>query len=77
MKVTIRDDLYPHQQIWQPPKDFPRNLLTELPEEEDVNKELDLILGTPYEYFKIRVKHFEIYQPSSYDAVLVNRKKEL
>ena len=67
-------DLPPEEQIWDKPKNFPKTLLTPL---EDEEKELSIIKNIPYEYFKIRVKHFEKYDPSSYDEVLVNRQKEI
>lgn len=58
---VIDKDLPPEKQLWYPPQDFPRDLLMELPLDEEEEKEINLILGTPYEYFKIRVKHFEKY----------------
>ena len=65
--------LPPWEQVWDArPTLFPKNLLTALPHEFN-EKETAIISTVPFEYFKLRVKHFEKYKASSYDEVLVNR----
>jgi len=66
------DHLLPEEMTWEPPLYFPKGMLTPLPGEEN-EKEIELIKQIPFEYFKIRVKHYEKYVPSSHDEVLVNR----
>ena len=68
------ESLLPEEQVWDKPENFPKKILTPL---EDNEKEIEIIKTIPYEYFKIRVKHFEQYKPSSYDEVLVNRQREI
>jgi len=59
--------------MWEPPRNFPKTLLKPLYE---YDKEISKIQEIPYQYFKIRVRHFEQYEAHSYNDVLVNRWKE-
>ena len=42
----------------------------------EYDEEITKISEIPYQYFKIRVRHFEQYLATSYNDVLVNRQKE-